>query len=87
MCGQTQKQPVEAAGKISSDGNKPAAKRRRGLDHRPGGDGGGVDSPAVRGAGTAAAVRATGYGRGRCLTVLPPCAFTVNELTKPYCIQ
>lgn len=75
MCGQTQEQPVEAAGKISSDGNKPAAERRRGLGHRPGGDGGGVDSPAVRGAGTAAAFGATGYSRGRCMTFLAPCFY------------
>lgn len=72
MCGQTQKQPVEVAGTISPDGNKPAAERRRGLNDRPGGDGGGVDSPAVRGAGTAAAVGVRGYGRGRCLTVRGP---------------
>lgn len=68
VCGQAEKQPVEAAGTISSDGRKPAAKWLRGLDHRPGGDGGGVGSPAVTGAGAPVAVGATGDGRGRCWT-------------------
>lgn len=87
MRGQTQKQPLKAAGKVPSDGNKPGEERRRGLNHRPGGDGGGVDRPSVRGAGTAAALGAAGYGRGRCLTVLAPGALTVNELTKSCYIQ
>lgn len=67
LCRQTQKQPVEAAGEISSDGGEPAAQRLRGLYHRPGGDGGGVDSPAVRRPETALAMGARGQGRGRSL--------------------
>lgn len=87
MRGQAQKQSVKAAGEVPSGGNKPGKKRGRGFNHRPGGDGGGVDSPAVRGAGTAAALGAAGYGRGRCLTVLVPGALTVNELAKSCYIQ
>lgn len=87
MRGQTQKQSDKAAGEVPSAGNKPGEKRRRGLNHRPGGDGGGVDSPAVRGAGTAAALGPAGYGRGRCLTALDPGALTVKELTKSCYIQ
>lgn len=47
LCGQTEEQPVQAAGQISSDGREPAAQRVWGLHHRPGGDGGGMDRPAV----------------------------------------
>lgn len=68
MRGQTEKQPVEAAGTISSDGRKPAAEWLRGLGPRPGGDGGGVGGPAVTAAGAAVAVGTTGDGRGRCWT-------------------
>lgn len=65
LCRQTQKQPVEAAGEIPSDGGEPAGRRLRGLHHRPGGDGGGMDGPAVRGPETALAVGSRRHGRGR----------------------
>lgn len=69
LCGQTQKQPVEAAGQISSDGREPAVQRLRGLHHRPGGDGAGVDRPAVRGPEAALAVGARGQSRGLSLSL------------------
>lgn len=65
LCGQAEKQPVQAAGEIPSDGGEPAAQWPRGLHHRPGGDGGGVDRPAVGGPETALFMGATGHGRGR----------------------
>lgn len=64
---QTEKQPVEAAGEVSSGGREPAARRLQGLCYRPGGDGGGVDRPAVRGPQAALAVGAARHGRGRSL--------------------
>lgn len=64
LCGQAEKQPIEAAGEVSSDGREPAALRLWGFHHRPGGDGGGVDSTTVRGPETAVAVGTTGDGRG-----------------------
>ncbi|XP_074511120.1 RPA-interacting protein isoform X2 [Sebastes fasciatus] len=65
LCRQAEEQPVQAAGEIPSGGREPAAEglRLRGLRHRPGGDGGGVDRPAGRGPETGLAVGVRGHGR------------------------
>lgn len=65
MCGQTQKQSLPAAGEVSSNGGQPAAQRARVLYHRPGGNGGGVDSLTVWGPETTLSVGTTGHGRGQ----------------------
>jgi len=64
LCGQTEKQPDKAAGEVSADGGEPAADRLRGLHHRPGGDGGGVERSALRGPEAALDVGPKGHGRG-----------------------
>lgn len=63
MCGPAAKQPHAASGAISPAGRESAAE----LHHRPGGDGGGVDRPAIRGPETTVAVGPGGHGGGRLL--------------------
>lgn len=79
----TEKQPVEAPGEVSPGGREPAARRLRGLCYRPGGDGGGVDRPAVRGPQAALAVGAAGHGRGRSLPLLSVCLFLYTRVSLP----
>ena len=62
---QAEKQPVQAAGEVPTDGREHAALRLRGLHYSPGGDGGGMDRAAVRGPVTALTVGARRHGRGR----------------------
>lgn len=70
--GPAEEQPLEAAGEVPADGGEPAARRRRrprGLHHRAGGDGGGVERAAVRGPEAALPVGAGGHGGGRPLSL------------------
>ena len=55
MSGSTEEQSFPATGSIPSDGARPSASRCKGLPG-PGGDGGGVDRPAVGGPRSALAV-------------------------------
>lgn len=82
LCGQAEEQPVQAPGQVPADGGGAAAERARSLHHRPGGDGGGVERPAVRGPGAALSVGVRWHGRGRCLTcpsLCPPCCPSVSH--------
>lgn len=80
LFGQTQKQSVAAAGEVSAcwGGQPPAQRIRvRFLHHRPGGDGGGVDSLAVGGPAATLSVGATGHGRGQS-ALLVEASLTLN---------
>lgn len=70
--GQAEEQPLQVAGQVSPDGREPAAQRLRGLHHRSGGHGGGVDRPAVWGQETALSVGACRHVAGRSLPVSWP---------------
>lgn len=56
MCGQTEKQSLTAIGEISSDGRRSSVPQCKGLNPRPGGNGGGMERTAVRRPGSALAV-------------------------------
>jgi hypothetical protein len=64
MCGSTEEQSIPAVGSIPSDGGRPSASRCKGL-RGPGGDGGRVDRPAVRGPLSALAMGAKRPWTGR----------------------
>lgn len=72
LSGQAEEQQVQAAGEVPAHGTRTwAAEQLRGLQHRPGGDGGGVERPAVRGAEATGVVGPAEHAGGQSGSLFP----------------